>query len=676
MYERNAIVLERYFDKLFGYDDENNLKTNYKNYIDLVNSLEKYLEASEAEDKIMREYEETANSIKNIQKEQSILYEKNIKLQNERNELFYEIGENSDEIYKRLEKTEKEIEETETKIREYAIKFIEQLREFNEKIEIRTNSEKDNRIIETTYKKNLDKAIDSFSKLNMEKIRSSKTFFEQNSTDTVEEIKAKILKNGEKEKVKFNLDVINKAIEVTTDINKREVECLNVIFDQIGKLFAEIKDDNIKINKHNKAIEDVKVKLEFLNAEKEYIVMFLDNERLNIMAGEKEHRKLMEEACKYLEQDLVQIQNLYELLQKEITGKATKKIFKELYNMEYLYELDNKQREFELKVSKFNLVGTIINPDYWRIEGIRKIYDVFKNIMVNVFEKDLSEYEYEYRIETEAQEVKVEPEIVVETEKEIKRRGRPKKNVDAIEENKEEKVVKQELSDEEAKKQEEEIRRRKLDKILAFINNDTDSIEYDDDDFELEEKEIIEDPKNSKKEEIIEEEDLPNEEDFIDEDEEDFDDIEDDFFGEEDEDFDFEDEEDIEDDSDERDELDDFIFADSDDEEEDVSVELDDNDDNDFLEEEEKKQEYDEDDFEDDTDFDFEADDDDFMEDNYVEEQKDVKEEKKKSKGKKKESKKEKEDKKKKNKETGKNIVDKIKKMSQSNNEIKNMWTE
>ena len=41
MYERNAIVLERYFDKLFGYDDENNLKTNYKNYIDLVNSLEK-----------------------------------------------------------------------------------------------------------------------------------------------------------------------------------------------------------------------------------------------------------------------------------------------------------------------------------------------------------------------------------------------------------------------------------------------------------------------------------------------------------------------------------------------------------------------------------------------------------------------------------------------------------
>ena len=31
MYERSAIVLERYFEKVFGFNKENNLKTNYEN---------------------------------------------------------------------------------------------------------------------------------------------------------------------------------------------------------------------------------------------------------------------------------------------------------------------------------------------------------------------------------------------------------------------------------------------------------------------------------------------------------------------------------------------------------------------------------------------------------------------------------------------------------------------
>lgn len=635
MYERNAIVLERYFEQLFGYDQECNLKTNYRNYIDLVNSLEKYLEASKAEDKIMREYEEIVNAIKNIQNEQSILYDKNIKLQNERNELFLEIGENSEDISKRLEKIEKQIEETEARIKEIGVNFIEELRNFNEKIEIRTSNEKDNRIIETTYKKNLDKAIDSFSKLDMEKIKNSKNFLQQDNTEVLDEIKAKILKNGEKEKVKFDLDVINKAIKVTIDINKREVECLNNIFDKIGKLFAEIKDDDVKIDKHNKAIEEVKVKLEFLNAEKDFIVQFLDNERLNIMVGEKEHRKLMEDACKYLEQDLQQIQNLYELLQKEISGKSTKKAFKELYNMEYLYELDNKQREFELKVSKFNLVGTIINPDYWRIEGVRKIYDVFKNIMVNVFKKDLSEYEYQYEVTNEIEERK-ENDVISVTENAPRRRGRPRKNPVVIKkDNKEEQATKQDLSNDKAKKEEEEVRRKKLDKILAFINNDSDSIEYEEENLNLK-SDLDENHIEDKKEEI----ESFDDEEFMEEEEID---IDDDLF-EDDDDFDFEDEED-----------------------EDSDYELEEDEDTDFeLEEddfEDDEDEFlnDEDDFEDDQDFDFD-DDDDIIEDLEYEEINEIEEEKTKSKGKKKEQKPEKEDKKKNDKGKGNSILKKMKK--------------
>ena len=42
MYERNAIVLERYFDSAFGYDRKNNLKTNFAEYSELVKCLEEY----------------------------------------------------------------------------------------------------------------------------------------------------------------------------------------------------------------------------------------------------------------------------------------------------------------------------------------------------------------------------------------------------------------------------------------------------------------------------------------------------------------------------------------------------------------------------------------------------------------------------------------------------------
>ena len=41
MYERSAIVLERYFNYLFGLQKEKNLSTNYQNYISLVDELEK-----------------------------------------------------------------------------------------------------------------------------------------------------------------------------------------------------------------------------------------------------------------------------------------------------------------------------------------------------------------------------------------------------------------------------------------------------------------------------------------------------------------------------------------------------------------------------------------------------------------------------------------------------------
>ena len=42
MYERSAIVLERYFDKLFGFNKENNLKDSFLNFKDLIEEIKEY----------------------------------------------------------------------------------------------------------------------------------------------------------------------------------------------------------------------------------------------------------------------------------------------------------------------------------------------------------------------------------------------------------------------------------------------------------------------------------------------------------------------------------------------------------------------------------------------------------------------------------------------------------
>ena len=61
MYERNAIVLERYFNQMFGYNMKSNIKTNFKDYCDLIECLEEYKEISDEEENIIQEYDTTAN---------------------------------------------------------------------------------------------------------------------------------------------------------------------------------------------------------------------------------------------------------------------------------------------------------------------------------------------------------------------------------------------------------------------------------------------------------------------------------------------------------------------------------------------------------------------------------------------------------------------------------------
>ena len=588
MYERNAIVLERYFNQMFGYNMKSNIKTNFKDYCDLVECLEKYKEISNEDEDIIQEYDMIANRIMEIQKRQEVLNKKNTKFQNERVEIFQVIDENSDFIQKRFDTVHSNIQEVDNQIKQNSQDFISAVAEFNEKSKIRTECGKSRRSIEKDYNKILNKTLDDYKEINAEIVEKTKQFRDISTEEIEDEIKGKIKENGEKEKIPFNMDVIKKAISLNVDIQKKETEILTSIYDKTSKLFTEIKKNNTKSEKHKKTIKDAKSKLEFIGALKEYLVQFLDNERLTAVNGEKEHNKLMKEACENLDEDIVQINNLYTLLLKEITKKTTKKSYAELYNYGYLIALENKSEEFDNEIKKLNLPVTIINPNYWRIEGMKKIYDVFNKNVTEKYGRDLSEY---MPIED------VEESFEDEEDEEVE---------DVIDEHKDEnveikyvKVDKRKIKTGKNKKEteEEEMKAeidKKIDMILGFNNTESE------DDFE-EEDEIDDDVAKEKDDEVYYDiwgNDIKKEIDNDDEkdDEDDWEDDED-----------WEDEDDI----DEEDNEDDADFQlDNDEDWEDEEIE-----DEDWEEEEDND---DEEELKDEDDWDDDIADDDFMHDNFI----------------------------------------------------------
>lgn len=466
MYERNAIVLERYFNQMFGYQMKNNIKTNFKDYSELVECLEKYKDISEEEETIMQEYDSIANKIREIQKKQEILNKKSNKYQEERANLFQNIDDDSNLIQKKFIQVNENIQKLEDEIKENAEQFIGIIAEFSEKTSVRMECGRARRNIENEYNTKLNETLDNYQVIDMNFVRKAKQFAELETEDIEEELKKKIEKNGEKEKIPFNIEVISKAIILTIDIQKRETEILTNIYEKTNKLFTEIKNNSVKSDKHKKNIRDSKCKIEFINSIKEYVVQFLDNERLTAVNGEEEHKKLMKEACKNLEEDFIQINNLYSLLLKEINKKVTKKSYHELYNFDYLKTLETKSEEFEAEIRKLKLSVTIINPNYWRIEGMRKIYEVFNECVTEVYGRDLSEYMPE-----EEREEKIEEEVA-----DIEEKILPEE--------------KQEETKKETKKQKKTRDSSKEDEMKAEIDKKIDMIlGFDDEEEELEESE-------------------------------------------------------------------------------------------------------------------------------------------------------------------------------------------
>ncbi len=396
MYERSAIVLENYFTKILGFNKPNNLKTNYQEYTQMIEEIKEYQRIIQEEEKIILKFDEVASEIEEIQKKQTELHEQNFNLETARDQLFNDLSENPSSLDQKLKKIEDVLEKNNNELKEIREKYVKALVIFTERQRERNKYAKIHRTTEAEYLAHAKQAVKNFDEVDPKIIEIAKKFVELSKDNMKQELIGIMLKNGKNERIAFNNEVIKNAVDVRTDVAEKEVGLYLDIYERMKKLLLELNTGNIKLAKSEKLSRDVGVKIAFLNAEKEYIVSFLDNERITAINGRVIHDELMKEACKNFLVDIKQINNLYELIVKESTNKATKKAYKELYNKTYLKSIQEKERDFEQEVTSIKInIGTVINSNYWRIEGIKNIYNTFQEEVTDKFGKDLSEYKVE-----------------------------------------------------------------------------------------------------------------------------------------------------------------------------------------------------------------------------------------------------------------------------------------
>ena len=384
MYERSAIVLENYFDKKLGLDKENNIRNNYENYKKIIEEIKEYQRTINEEEKVIARFEEAAKEIETMQKKQQKIHEENVKLR--------AISECT--LDQRLKKIEDIFDKNNQELKDLRENYVKTLVIFTERQRERNKYAKLHRNVESNYLNVLKSVNYNFEKFNYKNIQIAKKFIEDFEANNEELINI-MLKNGKNERLPFDEQVIKRAVEERNRIAVEEAKLYISIYDKMKKLLPEVNNGLVKLTKPEKLLRDVSVKLAFLKAKKEYIVGFLDNERMTAMNGKKIHSRLMFEACNNFNLDIEQIDKLYDLIIKETTGKATKKAYKELYNKTYLKDIEEKEKDFEEEVVNIKInMGTLINANYWRIT-VERCVNVFQEEVSEKFEKDLSEYKIE-----------------------------------------------------------------------------------------------------------------------------------------------------------------------------------------------------------------------------------------------------------------------------------------
>lgn len=391
MYERSAIVLERYFENLLEYRREGNLRDNFNNYCDLVEKLEKYQINYEKELAATQEFNESVRQVRLIQASQDKLYKKSVKLEYNRSLLFNNIEGKVEDTRRCIEKIEADVEKNNEAMVESKENLIAALTVYNEKRFELSKCKRYKKMAENAYNESLEVAKNNYEAITSELLDKAKGFSKFEDAD---DIIIELENNGKNEKIPFNQDVMENATKFGIDIEKKETAGYIVLYDKMTKLLSDIDAGATKIELHKKYARNEKAKMDFIYAVKNYIIQFLDYERMTVIHGRKSHNRLMNEACENFSADIVQINNLFELLVREIANKATKKAYKELYNKSYLMDIQEKEEKFKKEKNRVNLnTATLINSNYWRIEGIREIYTIFYKNVSEVLGKNVDEFD-------------------------------------------------------------------------------------------------------------------------------------------------------------------------------------------------------------------------------------------------------------------------------------------
>ena len=394
MYERSASVLEKHLSKTLLYISE--LKENYDYYKELIELLENYQNASEKEITYEKEYKMVLSRVEDIQKKQKDISKYNVELENKRNRLFSDTLKSPEEIESYIVDIEKILKENSEKLIELRIDLIKYLKEASERKASLKEIQETIRVENRNFRKSLREITNSSNVITAEQVswlENTIKDYKKIEDDAIEIM----MQNGMDEKVPFNEEVIRNGAILGVDIAKKQCEAYIYIYKQTNKLMEEISANKVKLETRKKAFVASDAKIKFLEAEKEYLNRFLDNERSTAVHSIEEHDEMMKDAMEKFTFDISKINKLYNLLVKETKGKATKEDFEELYDASHYREIEEKELKFQRETKKLG-IGGVVSPYYWRREGIRSIYDVFGKIISPVEEKRIENNEI--KIET------------------------------------------------------------------------------------------------------------------------------------------------------------------------------------------------------------------------------------------------------------------------------------
>lgn len=283
---------------------------------------------------------------------------------------------------------------------------MECLEDYKTKKENMIRCQEENKKAKNSYEKILERTIKIYEAILEEDVNLANDFINSDNKERKKDLTNILTENGINEKNQFDPDVISNSVNISFDIYKKEIEIFFNAYNRTKKVLEEIQENDVKLDKHKKFINDSNSKLHFLNAEKDYVIGFLDNERIAAIYDKKIHRKLMLEACKNFETDLVHINSLYDILLKETISRASKRLYKENYNKSYLADIEKTSENIGEEVNKLKANSlAVMNLNYWRIEGISKIQEVFEKDVKEIYGRDLDDIFPKEEIEDKPQEI-------------------------------------------------------------------------------------------------------------------------------------------------------------------------------------------------------------------------------------------------------------------------------